>query len=142
MGNTVLTYLRKIKHPVIQNRIKAVISGNCYAYWSTESSGFIVRMKNNSYEFELEFKHGQEKYHIYLNPTSFSMVRKCVDKFYDYTGYPMKTPKVVAELENIAYNDFEAMIFQHSLLGELGMFGVQEAKMLLQLRNIYFGVQD
>lgn len=139
MGNTVLTMLRKIKHPVIQKRIAGETNSHFYSHWTSRSSGFAVLSTSTHYEIALEFKHNQENYRIMLYKNSFSMVRRRVDKFYGHTGYNYKKPEIVAEMENISYNDFEATIFQYSLLGELGMFGTQEAEMLLQLRNIYFG---
>lgn len=142
MGNTVLTLLRKIKHPVIQRRVQSENESRYYNHWTSSAGGFAVLRTNTHYEIALEFKHNQENYRIKLYRDSFSMVRKRVAKFYAHTGYHMQKPEIVAELENIAYNDFEATIFQHSLLGELGMFGKQEAEMLLQLRNIYFGECD
>lgn len=142
MGNTVLTLLRKIKHPIIQRRIQSEKESGYYNHWTSSAGGFAVLRKSTHYEIFLEFKHNQENYRIKLYRDSFSMMRKRVEKYYAHTGYHMPKPEIVAELENLAYNDFEATIFQHSLLGELGMFGTQEAEMLLQLRNIYFGECD
>lgn len=140
MGNTVLTYLRKIKHPEIVRRVVMTNESKWYQHNSFGASNFRARRAEDFYEFALEFKSSQEIYYITLRPTTYSMGRKCVDKFYDYVNF--REPKVVADLYRLEYNDFEATIFQHSLLGELGMFGTQEAEMLLQLRNIYFGECD
>ena len=142
MGNTVLTLLRKIKHPIIQRRIQSENESRYYNHWTSSAGGFAVLRKSTHYEISLEFKHNQEKYRIKLYRDSFSMMRTRVEKYYAHTGYHMQKLEIVAELENLAYNDFEATIFQHSLLGDLGMFGTQEAEMLLQLRNIYFGECD
>lgn len=138
MGDTVLTLLRKIKHPNIQSILKNPVFG-CYPRWRNEHSRFTVHKKINEFEIGMAFKYGQETYSIFLYPDTFSLVRKRVDKFNDYTGFAFREPlNVVADVVHLEYNDFEAALFQQSLLGELGMFGVQEAEVLLQLRDIYF----
>lgn len=138
MGDTVLTLLRKIKHPNIQIFLKDPERGY-YPRFRNEHSRFTVHMKINECEIGMAFKYGQETYNIFLHPDTFSMVRKRVDKFSEYTVVRLREKlNVVADVVKLEYNDFEAALFQQSLLGELGMFGVQEAEVLKQLRDIYF----
>lgn len=140
MGNTVLTFLRKAKHPNVVNFARKQSAHKWYSHWSPGRSNMMVRIRTNgNVEFILSFKDYQDKYTFTLTPSHFSMIHHRPEKFYDYVGYKMPTAIKVAELIELPYNDFESMIFQQSLLGDLGMFGADEAFALYKLRNIYFG---
>lgn len=140
MGNTVLTFLRKAKHPNIQHNVKSHGPHKWYSHWSSGKSGMLIRQHSNrELELSLYFKDSQDKYGIHITPEHFSMFhRRCVE-FDESVVYQSKPTYVVAELIELQYNDFEAMIFQQSLLGNLGMFGADEAFELYKLRNIYIG---
>lgn len=140
MGNTVLTFLRKIKHPNIVHVVNATTSDRWYSHWASGAGASFLarRRKNGNISISLHFKLGQERYEITLTPSHFTMIRHR-PKSYDYVGYQRLPQEKVAELIELPYNDFESMIFQQSLVGDLGMFGADEAFALYKLRNVYFG---
>ncbi|EHX8550635.1 hypothetical protein K3335_003627 [Salmonella enterica] len=145
--NTVLTYLRTMNHPTTLDAIRKYRGDpkwRTHTYWTRASTELLFRMFTHAniegMDVQLSFHQGQEKYMFHLFEDEFIMKRYRVDgKYADIV-----TPKTLGEVNQVAiithaYTDFEELIFQESLLNDLGMFGTQEAEQLLKLRNNIFG---
>lgn len=140
MGDTILTNLKKITHPNIIRRVASSGTNSIIFHNSKNLLSYSLSTKGDVFSILMVFHHHQEEYWFRLNKNYFDLMRRKISGPYqEYPAIGNIRVKIVAELNNIEYNNHESMIFQQSLLGDLGMFGVQEADMLNKIRNIYIG---
>lgn len=138
MGNTVLTYFRKMKHPDMVMRAKQSTAQHWYSHVSSGNTGLLIRQTHNKMIITMTFKNRHEIYDFTIKKDVFYAYRRFSENSKRNWENPLNQ-KIVAELESMSYNDLESAMFQQSLVSDFGMFGAQEAEVLLQLRNIYFG---
>lgn len=147
MGDTVLTSLRKLNHPTMIQRIKSVKERLIWTDHSsfrsaTISYRYFTRAGIAGLDVTLGFHHTQEMYEFYMFDDAFYMDRLRTSKYLEYVHDKNTIDyKKVAELVDIKYTNLEEMIFQQSLLHDLGMFGAQEAEQISKLSNQIFGEQ-
>lgn len=145
--NTVLKYLRAVNHPNTVSRLFKLDRDRMCGHAGNRGGSNGMTLRFNTYqtlqflEIKMDFHHYCERYEFVLYEDVFIFERWRIDgAFPEYNYLPVNaTKKQVAYLPEIPYTDLEAAVFQHSLLNSLGMFGAQEAEMLLKIRDTYFG---
>ena len=95
-------------------------------------------------DIQIRFHGGQEVYDFNIFDEVFYFERNRIEGKYNEMTLPVNfvNLKSTCKLLEIPYTDFEEMIFQQSLIQDLGMFGAQEAEQILKLRNKLFGEKN
>jgi|AGFT01.1.fsa_nt_gi hypothetical protein len=145
--NTVLKYLRAVNHPNTVSRLFTYDRDRMSGHAGNRGGSNGMTLRFNTYhtlpflEIKMDFHFHCERYEFVLYEDVFIFERWRIDGEFptDPISRFTDTKKQVAYLPEIPYTDLEPAIFQYSLLNSLGMFGAQEAEMLLKIRNTYFG---
>ena len=137
--NTILTYLRTLRHGNIVskafNRKTYLVthqhylrgSSSLFYVWSGESLSAGMNFKNNNISYGFDF---------YENTFDFTY-GVAHDPFKIY----QKSPPLlsVAKIFDMPYDNTEEVMFQQSLVNDMGQFGLQEALEMVKIKNAYFG---
>lgn len=138
MGQTVLTNLRKLSHPMVIERIKECAERKWYTHYRNH---YMARNADDGIVISMQFKYHSWVYDFVVRKNSFSFyLTNKITKWYTKTCNAKSSLLTVASMEDIMYDELESAIFQGSLISDLGMFGVQEAEALIKIRDRYFGV--
>lgn len=138
MGQTVLTNLRKLSHPMVIDAIKKCTHRKWYTHCKNH---YAARNADDGIVISMQFKYHSWVYDFVLRKNSFAFyLTNKITKWDTKTCNAKISSLVVASMEDIMYDELESAIFQCSLISDLGMFGVQEAEALIKIRDRYFGV--
>lgn len=141
---TVLSVLRKIKHPNVLQRIKYTDQAGVYYtphnfrlnYRYTRAH----RREGGEYiSVSMSFgRHGDyTKYIVRIFKDTFSVeVEETRGTPHGFSMFP------IAKAWDLRYNDYEEQLFQLSTVNDFRMFGVQEAQMCERIRNVYWGKNE